>query len=178
MSYSIHTTEGLVLSYRSLREADRVYSILTRDFGLIRATATGVRKGHSKLRGVIEPISLVQVSLVKGREYWRLTSAEFIQKVESSEEILKPLALLEKLVQGEAPNSELFEAVKKIITPPKPPLSKGRAKGGVDEMFEIKLVAQILFHLGYLREEGLNLEKKELIQAINHGLEASHLTNR
>ena len=115
MSYSIHTTKGLVISQRALREADRVYSILTRDLGLIRATATGVRKGHSKLRGLIEPISLASVSLVRGKEFWRITSAELIERIGSTEKLLKPLAVLEKLVQGEAPNPELFDAVEKII---------------------------------------------------------------
>ncbi len=167
MSYSIHTTKGLIISQRALREADRVYSIVTRDFGLIRATATGVRKGHSKLRGLIEPISLASVSLVRGKEYWRLTSAELIERIDSTEELLKPLLVLEKLVQGEAPNQELFDAVEKMLTP----------SVNKDEMFEIRLVSIILFHLGYLKEEDLKLEKKELIKAINHGLEASHLTS-
>lgn len=166
MSYTIHTTEGLVLSYRPLREADRVYSILTKDLGLIRATATGVRKGHSKLRGLLEPISLVSVSLVRGKEYWRITSAEFIKAIPSTSEILKPLALLEKLVQGEAPNPELFEGVKESVM----------SYPG-DDMFEIHFVSQILFHLGYLKETDLKLDKKGLIKAINKGLEASHLAD-
>lgn len=168
MSYSIYTTKGLVISQRALREADRVYSILTKDFGLIRATATGVRKGHSKLRGLIEPVSLSSVSLVRGKEYWRITSAELIEKIPTTEELLKPLALLEKLVQGEAPSPELFETIEKMIQSEEPR----------DEMFEIQFVAEILFHLGYLKESDLKLEKKELIKAINHGLEASNLTNK
>lgn len=167
MSYTIHTTESLVLSYRPLREADRVYSILTKDLGLVRVTATGVRKGHSKLRGLLEPVSLVSVSLVRGKEYWKITSAESIKVIPSTQEILKPLVLLEKLVQGEAPNPELFEAVKKIV------LSSPN-----DDMFEIHFVSQILFHLGYLKEADLKLDKKGLIKAINNGLDASHLTIR
>ncbi len=169
MSYTIHTTEGLVLSYRPLREADRVYSILTKDLGLIRATATGVRKGHSKLRGLLEPISFVSVSLVRGKEYWRITSAEFIKTILSTPEILKPLILLEKLVQGEAPNPELFEATREILA--------RTVLASRDEMFEIHFVSQILFHLGYLKEVDLKLPKKDLIKAINKGLEASHLAD-
>jgi len=167
MSYTIHTTNGLILSYKPLREADRVYSILTKDLGLVRATATGVRKGHSKLRGLLEPLSLVSVSLVRGKEYWRLTSAEFLKNISPAPEVLKPIVLLEKLVQGEAPNPELFESVQKIILS-----SESR-----DEMFEINFVAKILFHLGYLKEGDLKLPKKELIKAINSGLEASNLAN-
>jgi DNA repair protein RecO (recombination protein O) len=166
MSYAIHTTEGLVLSYKPLREADRVYSVLTRDFGLIRATATGVRKDTSKLRGALEPVVLSSISLVRGKEYWRATSAEVIGRIPSTRDILKPLALLEKLVQGEAPNPELFEAVKEMLN---------AECSTYDEMFEIRLVATILFHLGYLNKSDLDLEKKDLIKAVNKGIEASHL---
>lgn len=167
MSYTIHTTESLVLSYRPLREADRVYSIMTRELGLVRATATGVRKDSSKLRGALEPFSLSSVSLVRGKEYWKATSASVLKKVPSVPEIARPLALLEKLVQGEAPNPELFDAIKGIVL----------SSHGYD-MFEIHFVATILFHLGYLKEEDLKLDKKGLIKAINNGLDVSHLTTR
>ena len=156
MSYHIYTTRGLVLSERPVREADRIYNILTRDFGLVRATALGVRKINSKLRGSIEPVSLSNVSLVRGKEHWRLTSAEFIRSFKQS----RPLSLLENLVAGEAPHPELFDMAEKYL-----------------ESDEITFVSQILFHLGYLKEEDLKLGKKELIKGINDGLEQSHLTN-
>lgn len=160
MSYHIYTTKGLILSERPLREADRVYSILTRDLGLIRATALGVRKESSKLRGVLEPISLSTVSLVKGKEYWRITSAELVSRVVAKPEILRPLALLDKLVQGEAHHAELFDAV----------------EAGLSSGSEEEFVAQMLFHLGYLKEADLKMDKKDLVKAINRGLEASHLS--
>lgn len=144
-----------MLSERPWREADRIYSILTQDLGLIRATAIGVRKEASKLRGSLEPISLARVSLVRGKEYWRLTSAEFIKSFKKSQ----PLVLLEQLVQGEATHPELFEAVEAYL-----------------ESDEVTLVSQILFHLGYLKENDLVLGKKELIKAINNGLHQSHLS--
>jgi len=168
MSYTIHNTDGLIISQRPLREADRVYSILTRDLGLIRGTAIGVRKDASKLRGSLEPLTLSVISLVRGKEYWRITSAEVIDEIDSVPEVLRPLILLEKLVQGESAHPELFDEVKELIM--------NRKQG--DEMFETNLVANILFHLGYLNKEDLSLSKQELIKAINHGLDASHLTDR
>lgn len=161
MSYHIYTTKGIVLSERPLKEADRLYSILTRDFGLVRAHAIGVRKGVSKLRGSLEPVSLSIVSLVRGKEFWRLTSAEVIKSFKKS----KPLLLLEQLVAGEAVHPELFDVIEQFIT----------SSDKKDESFEINFVAQILFHLGYLKESDLNLDKKELISAINQGLEQSQL---
>ena len=165
MSFHIYTTKGIVLSERPIREADRIYSIMTRDLGLVRAAAIGVRKENSKLRGNLEPFSLSMISFVKGKDYWRLTSAEFIQNIPSIPMIARPLALIEKLVQGEAPNPELFDAVEKSILSPEL----------YDEMFETNLVSKILFHLGYLKESDMALGKKSLIKAINAGLRASHL---
>ncbi len=165
MSYHIYTTEGLVLAERPIREVDRIYTIMTRDLGLIRATAIGVRKEASKLRGNIEPYSLSTVSFVKGREYWRLTSAELIQRISSAPEVARPLALLEKLIQGESAHPELFDTVEEAILSTEPH----------NEIFEAKIVSKILFHLGYLKKSDMALDKKSLIKAINEGLQASHL---
>ena len=159
MSYHIYTTRGIVLSERPVREADRIYNILTRDFGLIHATALGSRKSTSKLRGHIEPFSLSHISLVRGKEHWRATSAEYIRNIPRTPSIARPLSLAEKLIQGEVSHPELFDAIEKYL-----------------ESDEITLVSIILFHLGYLKEEDLNLGKKSLIQAINDGLQSSHLT--
>lgn len=164
MSYHIYTTKGLVLSEKPLREADRVYSILTRDLGLIRATALGVRYEKSKLRGLLEPVTLLSVSLVRGKEYWRITSAEIERRVVPEPEVLRPLALLEKLVQGEAPHPELFDVIEQLLTAVEH-----------DGDFETRFVAGVLHHLGYLKESDLIFRGKELIKAINTGLQASHL---
>ncbi|MEX2013581.1 MAG: DNA repair protein RecO [Parcubacteria group bacterium] len=165
MSYHIYTTKGIVLSERAIGEADRIYSILTRDFGKLEARAIGVRKNVSKLRGHIEPFSLSLISFVKGKNYWRLTSAEFIQNISSTEAVARSLALLEKLVQGEAPHPELFDDVEEVLLSFEPH----------DEMFEVNVVSKILFHLGYLKKSDMALDKKSLIKAINEGIQASHL---
>lgn len=164
MSYHIYTTKGIVLSERAIGEADRIYNILTRDLGKLQARAMGVRKHASKLRGNIEPFSLSLVSFVKGKEYWRLISAEFIRGISFSPNMARPLVLLENLVQGEAPHQELFDTVERFALFPLH-----------DELFEIHLVSRILFHLGYLKKTDLDLDKKALINAINEGLQASHL---
>ncbi len=166
MSYHIYTTKGIVLSERAVGEADRIYTILTRDLGKIQAQAIGARKNTSKMRGSIEPFSLSNISFVKGKNYWRLTSAESIKRISALPQIAKPFSLIEKLVQGEEPHPELFDTVEQFILSPKTE----------DEMFEIQMVSQILFHLGYLKKTDLDLDKKSLIKAINEGIQSSHLT--
>lgn len=174
MSYHIYTTKGIVLSLRPMREADRIYTIMTRDLGLVRAVAIGVRKEASKLRGSIEPFSLSSISLVKGKDYWRLTSAQFLQNISALPSIARPLSLIEKLVQGEEPHPELFDTIEQF-TLVYPERGRGAPKLD-DEMSEIRLASQILHHLGYLKKADLNLDKKALIEAINNGIQASHLT--
>ena len=174
MSYHIYTTNGIVLSSRPAREADRIYNILTREFGLIRATALGVRKEKSKLRGSLEPFILSRISLVRGKEYWRVTSVESLRSIPALPAIARPLVLLEKLIQGEAPNPELFDAVEGSLKNTTIYHSEGD-KENDGEMFEVKLVSRILFHLGYLKESDLALEEKALVKAINEGIQASNL---
>jgi recombinational DNA repair protein (RecF pathway) len=153
-----------VLSYAPRREADRVYSILTRDFGLIRATALGVRKESSKLRGALEPLVISNISLVRGKEFWRITSAEVVSLVRSLA-LHKPLALMQQLVQGEAQNAELYDVIESVVM-----------SGG--EVDEVDLVAKMLLYLGYLEESDLDLDRPKLIQAINKGIQASSLVSK
>jgi recombinational DNA repair protein (RecF pathway) len=139
---------------------------MTRDLGLIRASAIGVRKEASKLRGGLEPYILSSVSLVRGRDYWKATSAESIKSIPAKSALARPFSLLEQLIQGEDPHPELFDVIEQFAS----------AEINEDEeLFEIRLVAQILYYLGYLKETDFNLDKKELIKVINDGIAASHL---
>lgn len=139
---------------------------MTRDLGLVRALALGARKEVSKLCGNIEPFSLASISFVKGKEFWRITSAQLLKTIPVSLEIARPLSLIERLVQGEDPHPELFDVIEQSVL----------SFPADDEMAEVRLVSQILFHLGYLKKTDLDLDKKALIKAINEGMQYSHLT--
>jgi len=73
--HQIHTTAGFIIFSRPYGEADKLISIFTRDFGLVTATARGIRLEKSKLRYHAQDYSLGVFSLVRGKEFWRLTSA-------------------------------------------------------------------------------------------------------
>lgn len=165
MSYHIYTTRALVLSYVPVGESDRIYSVFTKDLGLVRASARAVRKEESKLRGLLEPYSLLNISLVRGKGGWRLTSGELLKKIIPSTLLARPLELLERLVQGEMTQPELFDTVENALN----------VVTQDEDLFEVRLVAEILYHLGYLKEEDLALDKRELVRAINHGIETSGL---
>src|SRR5512146_101812 len=75
MSHHIYNTRALVLGSRTRGERDRVFALLTRDVGLVKALAQGVRRESSKLGGVLMDYAISDVSLVKGKNAWRITTA-------------------------------------------------------------------------------------------------------
>ncbi len=56
-----------MLRARPLGEADRAFTLLTRDRGKVDAVAKGVRRPRSAMGGRLEPLSEVRVALHKGR---------------------------------------------------------------------------------------------------------------
>ena len=49
---------------------------------MIYASASGVRKMSSKLRFVLQDFAYIKVDLVRGKDFWRLTSATKGNKLE------------------------------------------------------------------------------------------------
>ena len=71
----MYTTQGLVLKKTSVGEADAIFTIYTKDYGKIRAMAQGVKKEEAKLKGHLEPLNLVRLGFVLGKNGERLTGA-------------------------------------------------------------------------------------------------------
>ena len=57
----------MVLRQHKLGEADRIVTLLTRDHGLVRAVAKGVRRTRSKFGARLEPFAHIDVQLHPGR---------------------------------------------------------------------------------------------------------------
>jgi len=150
--HHIYHTEGIILSSRNYGESGRYYAIFTRDLGMIYASASGVRKISSKLRYVLQDFSYIKLDLVKGRDFWRLTSAS---KTSMLEDILKNkdalrvysniASLLKRLLAGEDPNPLLFQDVLSGLTI----LEKEKNTQEIHNI-EIVLVLRILSNLGYI----------------------------
>ncbi|MGL6235468.1 MAG: DNA repair protein RecO [Segniliparus sp.] len=66
---------GVVLRNHQLGEADRIVTLLTRENGLVRAVAKGVRRTRSKFGARLEPFSCVDVQLYQGRSLDVITQA-------------------------------------------------------------------------------------------------------
>jgi DNA repair protein RecO len=195
MSYHIYTTKGIILSERALKEADKSVKILTKDLGLINAMAIGARRGSSKRSPALTELSLGKFSLVRGKKDWRVTNAELDVNIYSRlkknknllHSIVRPLSLVEKLVQGEEKNKKLFDIIDTSIRF----AAENELTPDETKRFEIFTVAKVLGELGYLNKENMddlldsdkltleNLKKIKstgnLVRLINKGIRASGL---
>jgi DNA repair protein RecO (recombination protein O) len=67
---------GIVLRARSLGEADRVFTLFTRERGKIDAIAKGVRRGRNLLAGRLEFMNEVTLELHRGRSFEVVTEVD------------------------------------------------------------------------------------------------------
>lgn len=182
------------MSSKNSGEAGKYYALFTRDLGMIYASAQGVRKMSSKLRYVLQDFSYIKVDLVKGKDFWRVTSASKTNSLESicknpeTFEIFSNIArLLKRLLAGEDPNEALFSDVIKGLCV----LEKTKETEDLRNM-EAILVLRILNNLGYIGESlnldsiiespfdmdlvfSVNKNRKEILSHINKALKETHL---
>ncbi|MFA5999769.1 MAG: DNA repair protein RecO [Candidatus Paceibacterota bacterium] len=192
--HHIYHTEGIILGSRNYGEAGKYYSIFTRDLGMIQASAQGVRKMSSKLRFILQDYSYVKVDLVKGKDFWRVTSASktnllenLFHKKEAYLVFANIARLLKKLLAGEEANRDLFNDFLNGLFM----LEKYEKKEELQNI-EIITVLRILDNLGYIGgngafnaltkspfEENLLFEtakkKSQILSQINQALKETHL---
>lgn len=156
--YSIRTTEGFIVDSRPYGEAGRVFSVLTRDLGLIQAIAQGIRLEKSKLRYHTKLYSFGTYSFVKGKDIWRMTnanSADFFvfaknekgQEFYAQELFARIAFLLKRLVRGEVIHPEIFDHLMEAAKV----MDDDAGIGNLDfETLETVLVLRIMHALGYV----------------------------
>ena len=135
-------------------EANKQYQILTKDLGLIRASAQGVRLLKSKLRYSLQEFSIGEVSLVRGKEFWRVVGAKkqknIYEELRASPEKVQVFArvfsLLKRLLRGEDKNELLFLYISQAFYF----IEKETVPSILVRNFEYVLVLRILSTLGYL----------------------------
>jgi DNA repair protein RecO (recombination protein O) len=192
--HHIYHTEGIILESKNYGEAGKYYFLLTRDLGMIYASAQGVRKLSSKLRFILQDFSYVKVDLVRGKDFWRITSASKTDRLENLSKnpfTLKIFAnisrLLKRLLAGEAPNEILFLDLLNGLDF----LEKSRLENEFENI-EAIIVLRILNNLGYLGgdqaikdmikspfEDNLVFEtrksRRKILSEINKSIRETHL---
>ena len=72
----LYSDEAIVLRTHKLAEADRIITLLTRQHGIVRAVAKGVRRTSSRFGSRLEPFTHVDLQLAVGRNLDVVTQAE------------------------------------------------------------------------------------------------------
>jgi DNA repair protein RecO (recombination protein O) len=72
----LYSDEAIVLRTHKLAEADRIITLLTRQHGVVRAVARGVRRTSSRFGSRLEPFTHVDLQLAVGRNLDTITQAE------------------------------------------------------------------------------------------------------
>ena len=171
MAYQVYQTEGIVLAKKDFGEAERLFYIFTKEFGMVRAVARGVRYIKSKLRPNLDLFSYSNISLISTKDAWQIVDAE--EKEKNREIITNPQKLnlfarvacfLTRLIKGEEKNDFIWKELKDLFL---------RLKKGDPGDSEAFLLARLLNNLGYLSE--IPSSRKALIAAINKAVKESML---
>lgn len=201
--HNIYTTSGFIIDSRPYGEADKIISIFTRNLGLIKCSAQGIRLEKSKLRCHARDYSFGTFSLVRGREFWRLTSAQGKElrstkyEVRSTENKIrksnlelsaKIAVVLKRFLHGEEANVELYECIDRCAE-----AAEVYANEQYSTALEPLIVLKILANLGYIPNSNqlaqfidskeisaellkqVSIQKTYINQHINRALRESHL---
>lgn len=190
--YQKYHTDALVLGSREMGESDKVLMLYTRDFGLVRARGRGIRSGKSKMRYALQNYSLANISLVKGKQGWRLAGAAALGE-SNGNDIRGKMAfarianLVTRFVAGEEKHKDLFD----ILRDARSALLQERCEAWAT--IELVCVARVLYVLGYISNEALQsallthtayadehlreaeLARDELLSSINRAIAETHL---
>jgi DNA repair protein RecO (recombination protein O) len=106
---------GINLKSMPMGESDRLLTILTREFGLVRAMAMGSRKHNSRMGGRSGLFVVNELMLAKGRSLDKVTQAETVESYPGLGQDLKKLTASQYLAEvclcqalSDQPQEELF----------------------------------------------------------------------
>jgi len=110
-----YLTQGLVLKHTPFGEADLLVSLYSREFGKIRALAKGTRKPTSRMVGHLEPLTILDLSLFKGRNLDTINQAQIVNNLGSLKSDLSQISeglyvceLIDGFGNESNPNIELY----------------------------------------------------------------------
>lgn len=151
--YQKYHTEAIVLRSYERGEADRVFALYTKEFGLVWARSSAVRRESSRQRYALQNNARVMVSLIRGTTGWRAVGASALTQIQDTAALAvfaRAAKLVERLVGGEEQSAYLFttltDAHAALLREPR------ELHGAI----ELLCVARILYALGYLSVEAFH----------------------
>ena len=162
MANGLYQAEGIILNSLDQGEADKVLTVFTKEFGMMRLFARGTRRVTSKLNKFLNLFSYGRFGFVSGKDSWHLVDAEDLMHLEG---IFKPefgriSNFIERFCPGEGQEPGMWKAFWDFI------------KSGDEVLF----YAEALCALGYLDEEEIQKSSREdLTKLISHAIASSQL---
>ncbi len=110
-----YKTQGFIFKKENRLEADRVFSVFTKDFGRIEIFGKAIRKITSKLKGGIEIFSLSEIEFIQGKNKKTLTDTLFIERFKNIQEVPEKFEVANKIsnlvdnfIKGEERDQNIF----------------------------------------------------------------------
>jgi len=150
-----------VLNRMEVGEADRILTVFTKEFGMLRLFARGVRRVSSKLNKFLNLFSYGRFGFVSGKDTWHLVDAEDIGRFEDNklEALTRAANFLERFCRGEGKEPGLWEALLDFI----------------ENEDELLFYAKSLALLGYLDEKEIQSDRKDLAKLVSRAIARSQL---
>lgn len=176
MPHQIYLTEGIILKKKDFGEADRLFWIYTEKFGMIMASAKGVRLEKSKLRNNLSVYSFGEFAVISSKDFWRIVDAREIVAPktnagfsERAKVFAKISSLMIRMVRGEEKNDQVWLELKNAF------LKIFSAKMDKENLKDLEMtsVAGLLKSLGYV--DKISENKNELFLSINRAIKESML---
>lgn len=120
--FTHYRTQGVIIKKEDRGEANRIFTIYTKEFGKLELLARAERKIKSKLRGGLELFYLSEIEFIQGKTHKTLTDAILINNFKKLRKDLERLAIaykisevLDKLVKGQESDKEIWQLLDEVF---------------------------------------------------------------
>jgi DNA repair protein RecO (recombination protein O) len=145
-----YSTKAFVLGKKDFKEADQLVTLFTESQGKVRAIAKGIKKAKSRNVGNLEPLNLIEVMLVPGKNLEIITQVKIINSFSGLKENLNSISLvyylvelLERTLSENEPVPDIFQLFKEFLT--KIDQEKDPLHSFLLHSFELKLIRYLGF---------------------------------
>jgi len=117
-----YRTLGIIFRVRDRSEADRIFSVFTKQTGRIELFAKAIRKMNSKLRGGAELFSVAELEFIEGRTKKTLTDATSITRFSAIKKSPEKFAvahamsrIIDEFIKGQEIDEHIFAFLHEIF---------------------------------------------------------------
>ena len=117
-----HRTRGFVFKKTDVAEADRIFSVVTEDFGRLEIRGKAIRKINSKLRAGVDLFCFSEIEFIQGKNNKTLTDAIKIAKFGNMGKDMEKLKIvclisdiLDNFIKGQEKDKKLFDLLSNVF---------------------------------------------------------------